>query len=244
MIATGIPLDRFNKKSRVIFFTGAGISAESGIATFRDPDGHWSKYDPMKLASPAGFRADPDLVLAWYAARRETIANAKPNLAHLSITNFQKLFQETLVITQNVDGLHQAAGNHSVYELHGSIHRQKCVKCDADLGQIKAKTIAKLCGCGGRARPDVVWFGESLPHGILDHAFGFAEKTDLCFVIGTSSQVYPSAQLPHIVKRNGGYVVEINPEKTILSDQANISLRGLAGELLPRVYEEFYASLN
>ena len=237
-------MEYFSSARQIIFFTGAGISAESGISTFRAPDGFWEQHDPMKLASPQGFVADPDLVLAWYAARRKVISQSSPNNAHLSITKMQKLFPESLVITQNVDGLHQQAGNHPVMELHGSIHHQKCSVCDQALGMVSDLNAPQTCPCGGLARPDVVWFGESLPANILSAAFDAAERTDVCFVVGTSSLVYPAAHLPLIVQRAGGIVIEINREETPLSAQADVSLRGLAGEILPKIHEEIYASFQ
>ena len=163
MKASKIPFDRFDPQSRLVFFTGAGISAESGISTFRDPQGLWSKYDPMKLASPAGFEADPELVLSWYAHRREMVARAQPNLGHQFITDFQKLFQHSVVITQNVDGLHEKAGNQHIYELHGNIHRHKCHRC-RKVHNLEGHQMRALytCDCGGLIRPDVVWFGENL----------------------------------------------------------------------------------
>jgi NAD-dependent deacetylase len=237
-------IENFNSQQRIVFLTGAGISAESGISTFPSPHGYWSKYDPMQLASPQGFKADPELVLDWYAARRAQINRSEPNQAHLTITKIQKLFDESLVITQNVDGLHQRAGNDPVLELHGSIHRQKCATFGKDLGEVTDDSVQARCDCGGRARPDVVWFGESLSHDILGAAIEKAEQADICFVIGTSSLVYPAAQLPRIVKRRGGKVIEINPEETQLSSLADISLRGMAGMILPKMHEEIYAKIH
>ena len=245
MNPTAIPMDRFNKDSQVVFFTGAGISAESGIATFRDPDGHWSKYDPMKLASQAGFREDPDLVLNWYADRREAILQAQPNAGHTSISDFQKLFKHSVVITQNVDGLHERAGNQTIYELHGNIHRHKCNSCGKiiDLANENMREL-KICSCGGRVRPDVVWFGESLPIETLNQAFNAVQGCNLMFSIGTSAQIYPAAQLPFDAKSRGAYVIEINPEPTPFSHKADLSLRDDAGSALPKLYEEFHAQLK
>ncbi|MEA3286618.1 MAG: NAD-dependent deacylase [Candidatus Marinimicrobia bacterium] len=245
MLGNQIPFDKFTRNSRVVFFTGAGISAESGISTFRDPDGHWSKYDPMKLASPEGFRADPELVLGWYAARRQTAREAQPNKGHLAITQFQKLFPNSVVITQNVDGLHARAGNDPVWELHGNIHRHKCFKCGT-MGELKQDQEAEInyCRCGGMLRPDVVWFGESLSVALLNEVYEAVARCKLFFTVGTSTQVYPAAQLPFEAQDHGAFVIEINPEITPFSTRANISIRDSAGVALPDLYEEFYAALS
>lgn len=244
MSLSTIPFDRFTKTSRIVFFTGAGISAESGIATFRDPDGHWSRYDPAKLASPAGFLEDPELVLNWYADRREGINKAKPNAAHRSITDFQKLFVDSVVITQNVDGLHARAGNENISELHGNIHKHKCHGC-GNRHEVKPRDMRQVqrCECGGMIRPDVVWFGESLPLDTLNHAFNVVEKCDLMLTIGTSAQIYPAAQLPYEAQSHGAYVIEINPEPTPFSAQADLCFHDPAGSVLPKIYEELHAHL-
>ncbi len=240
-----IPMERFNRDSQVVFFTGAGISAESGISTFRDPDGHWSKHDPMKLASQTGFQENPVMVLNWYADRREAIQKAKPNAAHRTISNFQKLFSNSVVITQNVDGLHERAGNRSIYELHGNIHRHKCNSCGTMIELAKRKMrIINRCACGGGVRPDVVWFGESLPLGTINAAFEAVQRCDLMFSIGTSAQVYPAAQLPVEAQSQGAFVIEINPEPTPFSHLADISVRQEAGLIMPQLYEEFHAQLK
>ncbi len=227
-----------------MFFTGAGISAESGISTFRDPDGYWSKYDPMKLASPEGFKEDPELVLRWYAARRQLAGKAQPNPGHLAITQFQKLFPHSVVITQNVDGLHARAGNEPVWELHGNIHRQKCLKCAEEVAFNPDNPDGiNYCACGGMLRPDVVWFGESLSISILNQAFDAVKSCSLLFTIGTSTQVYPAAQLPFEALNQGAFVIEVNPEPTPFSAKADLSLRDPVGKVLPNLYEEFYAAL-
>jgi len=245
MTVKQIPIQRFSPETRVVFFTGAGISAESGIATFRDPDGHWAKYDPMKLASPAGFREDPELVLNWYADRREAIRKASPNRAHEAITDFQKLLVNSVVITQNVDGLHARAGNRNIHELHGNIHRHKCHRCGTR-AEVKPRQARKLrtCECGGLIRPDVVWFGESLPMTALNDAFEAAGSCELLFSIGTSAQIYPAAQLPHEAQKRGAFVIEINPEPTPFSAHADLCFHEQAGSILPKIYEEFHAHLS
>lgn len=236
---------RFGKQSQLVFFTGAGISAESGLSTFRELDGYWSKYDPMKLASAEGFRADPELVLEWYAARRKKAVEAEPNLGHLAITHFQKLFSNSVVITQNVDGLHAQAGNSQILELHGNIHQQKCFKCGTEAkSKDMGRAFLNYCECGGLYRPAVVWFGESLPVSTLSEAFSAARHCDILITVGTSNQVYPAAQLPFEAQQSGAYVIEINPEATPFSAKADLSLREPAGKALPKLYEEFYAALS
>lgn len=220
------------------------MSAESGISTFRDMDGLWAKYDPTQLASPQGFRNDPDLVISWYQMRLSQIQATRPNAGHLSITQIQKLFRVSHVITQNVDGFHQDAGNQNILELHGSIHRTKCFDCGTQLGAMKPRGDLDKCHCGGRARPDVVWFGEGLPENIIAQAFELAARSDLCIVVGTSSLVYPAAQLPYRVLEAGGCVLEVNPERTALSARATISIRGKAADALPRIQEDLYALLH
>ena len=245
MPGTSIPFHQFNKFSEIVFFTGAGISSESGISTFRDPEGYWAKHDPMQLASRQGFKADPELVLSWYGDRRASIRNTQPNAGHLAITNFQKLFQNSLVITQNVDGLHTDAGNDPVLELHGNIHKHKCLECGTPINVIETQERSlNICTCGGWVRPDVVWFGEMLPMEILNAAYSAIESCELFFSIGTSTQVYPAAQLPFDAQRQGAYVIEINPDPTPFSSMADLSLRELAGTALPKLYEEFYAGLS
>ncbi len=238
-------MQRFHRDSYLVFFTGAGISAESGISTFRDPDGHWSQHDPMKLASQAGFSTDPELVLSWYADRRDAINQTRPNAAHKSISKFQKLFRHSVVITQNVDGLHERAGNRSISELHGNIHRHRCNRCDkiVELAEKDMRTLSH-CQCGGKVRPDVVWFGESLPLQTLEEAFNAAQSCDLMFTIGTSAQIYPAAQLPYASQSSGAFVIEINPEPTPFSMKADLSVRDTAGSALPKFYEEFHAQFK
>ncbi len=245
MFESQIPYETFNQNSPVVFFTGAGISAESGLATFRDTGGHWKKYDPMKLASAAGFKEDPELVLKWYTDRREVALRAQPNAGHVAITQFQKLFPRSVVITQNVDGLHARAANHPVWELHGSIHRYKCFECGMMVAENQiVGTSPEYCACGGMLRPDVVWFGEDLSMEVLDKAFQTAEECTLFFSIGTSTQVYPAAHLPFAAQQNGAFIIEINPEPTSLSAYADLSLREPAGEILPKLYEEFNAAFS
>jgi len=225
----------------LIFLTGAGISQESGIPTFRDKKGYWSKYDPMKQASPEGFLENPALVWKWYRERLRIITSAKPNRAHIAIKEMENYFNVT-VITQNIDNLHIEAGSTDVIELHGNIFRSRCVKCGAKFDTLSLKEEVPKCPkCGGLIRPDVVWFGEMLDENILKKCYKRLSITDTIFVIGTSNQVYPAASLPLLVKQHGGKIVEINLNTTPLSPIADVSLRGKAAHwmniILKRVKE-------
>ncbi|MDH4562457.1 NAD-dependent deacylase [Pseudomonas sp. BN411] len=234
---TRIPDDlvsRLRNTRHLVIFTGAGVSAESGIPTFRDAQtGLWAKYRPEELASPEGFRADPQTVWDWYAWRRERCLAVQPNPAHLAIAALEQRLSKVTLITQNVDGLHQRAGSTAPLELHGNIHRLKCFKCRRDGGDWPedVRTIPR-CECGGLLRPAVVWFGESLPEAVLEAAAEASQDADLFLSIGTSSLVYPAAELPFLAKRHGAYLVEINPQPTPLSARADLCLQGAAGEVM------------
>ncbi|WP_044874782.1 NAD-dependent deacylase [Pseudomonas sp. LFM046] len=234
---TPIPDDLIRHLQQVrhlVIFTGAGVSAESGIPTFRDAQtGLWAKYRPEQLASPEGFHADPQTVWDWYAWRREKCLAAEPNAAHLAIAELERRLPRVTLITQNVDGLHQRAGSSAPLELHGNIHHLKCFACRRDGGDWPddVRTIPR-CRCGGRMRPAVVWFGESLPETVLGAAAEASQHTDLFLSIGTSSLVYPAAELPFLAKRHGAFVVEINPQPTPLSARADLCLQGAAGEVM------------
>jgi len=228
---------RLRDAARVVFFTGAGVSAESGIPTFRDAQtGLWARYRPEELASPEGFRADPRIVWEWYAWRREKCLAAAPNPAHRAIAELERRLPGVTLITQNVDGLHQRAGSPVPLELHGNLHRLKCFRCEADGGDWP-ETLDSLphCACGGLLRPAVVWFGENLPAEVLARADEASLQAELFFSIGTSSLVYPAADLPFLAKRRGAFVVEINPQPTPLSRHADLCLHGPAGSVLPQL---------
>ena len=224
---------------RPVVFTGAGVSAESGIPTFRDAlTGLWEQYDPEQLATEAGFRADPELVWRWYASRRERVAQAQPNPAHLAIAALGRRRAGLLVVTQNVDGLHQRAGSTDVVELHGSILRVRCLEgCAGPVeGWASDPRVPPRCPrCGAPLRPDVVWFGELLPEHSLQRAQQAAIDCDLMVVVGTSALVYPAAELPFTAVRAGADVICVNPEPTAIDEIATVALHGKAGELLARV---------
>ncbi|WP_456368152.1 NAD-dependent protein deacetylase [Thermococcus sp.] len=227
-----------------IAFTGAGISAESGVPTFRGANGLWKKYRAEELATPEAFQRDPYLVWEFYRWRMKKILRAKPNPAHLSLAEMEELGIIKAVITQNVDDLHRDAGTRNLIELHGNIFRVRCTSCDyrenlKESGRvleiINSKELPRCPRCGSVLRPDVVWFGEPLPRDALDKAFDLAERADAILVVGTSGVVYPAAYIPYIVKEHGGMVVEVNVERSGITPIADVFLRGRAGEILPKL---------
>lgn len=230
-------LDKLKSAKKLVFFTGAGISAESGIATFRGKDGIWNKMKPEELANFDAFMKNPDLVWQWYQHRREIVHNTEPNAGHITIAELEKYFDVT-VVTQNIDNLHKRAGSTKIFELHGNIERNFCVDCKTffSLNNLENPDIVPRCKkCGGLVRPDVVWFGEYLPQDQFNGGEKAAEWSDLCFVVGTSAVVYPAAYIPMSAKRAGAYLVEINIEPTELSNYADYSLFGKSGEILPEI---------
>jgi NAD-dependent deacetylase len=218
---------------KIVALTGAGISAESGLATFRDAQtGLWSKFKPEELATAAAFRRDPKLVSDWYAWRREQAVNAQPNAGHRALAEIEKRAPQFLLATQNVDGLHARAGNKRMVELHGSIHRFRCFENDCAPDNFDVEH-GRCRSCGGNLRPDVVWFGEMLPPHALETAITAAEECDVFFSIGTSSVVYPAADLWRRAKEHGAIIIEINKDPTPLTPLADYSFLGKAGEILP-----------
>lgn len=225
---------------RVSCLTGAGISAESGIQTFRDKDGVWNKIDPMKWATVQGFLEQPREIWLWYEQRREQIRNTAPNPGHFALSKLQTHFEHFSIATQNIDGFHQLSGSKNVQELHGNIMRNKCFDENILLEDFDCNTIPPKCHkCGAYIRPDVVWFGEMLPQDIWEQAYEDARNCDVYFVIGTSGVVYPAAGLATIAKRSGAKVVIINKEATELDMRADAHLIGLSGEILPKLLEAF-----
>ncbi|ABF08969.1 NAD-dependent protein deacetylase/lipoamidase [Cupriavidus metallidurans] len=228
-------------EARQIFvLTGAGISAESGVPTFRDAlTGLWERFDPEELATEEAYRRQPALVWQWYQHRRELVAAARPNPAHHALAVLARLKSMTLV-TQNIDGLHQKAGSEQVVELHGNLFANKwldgCGRCD---------TVPPIPGdpprcaiCGAMMRPGVVWFGEDLPRVARFRADHAAESCDLCLVVGTSGLVYPAAALPGVAKENGARVIVVNPKPSALDETADIVLPAPAGECLPLLWPQ------
>lgn len=230
---------------RVGVLTGAGISAESGIPTFRDAQtGLWSRFRPEELATAEAFRRDPQLVWDWYEWRRGLVAGAAPNAAHRALARLQALVPELTLVTQNVDGLHQRAGSVDVVELHGNIHRSKCFVEDSvvDAWPPTAARPPRCPRCGAPLRPDVVWFGETLPPQAIARAEAAARECDLFFSIGTAAAVFPAAQLPRTALQGGATVVEVNKDPTPLTGAATFSLRGAAGAILPALLDAAWRS--
>jgi NAD-dependent deacetylase len=231
-------INRLAAAEKVTVLTGTGVSAESGVPTFRDAQtGLWADFRPEDLATPRAFRRNPRLVWEWYEWRRKLVADAKPNPAHLALAEMEKLFANFQVITQNVDGLHHRAGSQKVIELHGNIQRTKCF----DEGTIVAAwketgdVPPKCPNCGGLLRPDVVWFEEALPEAEMERATAATAQCDVFFSIGTSTVVYPAASLPYEALLGGAMVVEINPQPTPFTDQAHFVFPCVAGAILPEL---------
>ncbi|PYE54245.1 SIR2 family NAD-dependent protein deacylase [Deinococcus yavapaiensis] len=220
---------------RVAVLTGAGVSAESGIPTFRDAQtGLWARFRPDDLASPSAYARDPLFVWSWYKERYEVCAKASPNEGHVRLAEMERdNAGGVTVVTQNVDGLHVRAGSRNVVEVHGNLTTSRCERCgNVDpLPPPDAFDLPPHCSkCGSRARPNVVWFGETLPELALERAYLAFEEASVALVIGTSSVVYPAAALPEVTLHRGGVLIEINPEETPLSRKAHLSLRATASE--------------
>jgi len=230
---------KLKDSKKIVFVTGAGISQESGIPTFRGKDGHWRKYDPMKLASIDAFYDDPKLVWEWYEDRRKNILAAKPNEGHFAISKMEK-FKDVVVLTQNIDGLHQRSGSTNVLELHGSIIRIKCTVCNfSDNITENFELLPPKCECGNMLRPDVVWFGETLPQDVWKNAIKEARTCDVMIIAGTSLVVSPANTLPIYAKQNGATLIEVNPEKTVMSNDMDLSIQTTSVEALPKMFSIF-----
>jgi NAD-dependent deacetylase len=221
----------------VAVLTGAGVSAESGVPTFRDANGLWNQYRVQDLATPSAFARDPKLVWDWYNWRRSVLAEVKPNPGHYALAELEKRIPAFTLITQNVDGLHELAGSQNVLRLHGSVWSVRCLACGKETldKRIPMPEIPPHCECGGLLRPAVVWFGEPLPPKIWETAEAAARASDLFLVIGTSAVVYPAAGLAQLAKSSGARVVEINVAETPLTNEIDQFLQGPSGELLPQL---------
>jgi NAD-dependent deacetylase len=230
---------------RVVALTGSGVSAESGIPTFREAQTRlWERYDPQELATPEAFVRNPRLVWEWYEWRRHLVAEAEPNPGHLALAELGRRIPGFTLVTQNVDGLHGRAGSRNVVELHGNILRSKCsLEDEVVQPEEHDDSVPPRCArCGASLRPDVVWFGELLPFEALEEASEAARECDLLLSIGTSSLVYPAAALPYEALENGATLVEVNPSETPLTPHADYSLRGSASEVLPNLLREAFGS--
>jgi len=232
-------IEQIKDIQKIVFVTGAGISQESGIPTFRGKDGLWRNYNAMELATIDAFYKNPKLVWEWYNERRRNIFSARPNLGHKAITELEK-YAEVVILTQNIDGLHQKAGSTKVLELHGSIVKIKCSVCDFKDEMItEFSEIPPLCKCGNILRPDVVWFGESLPQDVWQKAIIFSSQCDLMIIAGTSLVVSPANTLPIYAKQNNAILIEINPEKTEMSSEMDLVIRNTSASALPKFVSMF-----
>lgn len=222
----------------VAVLTGAGISAESGIPTFRGPGGLWRTYRPEDLATPEAFSRDPKLVWEWYDWRRGVIAEAQPNAGHLALSELDRRAKQFTLITQNVDGLHDRAGSRNILKVHGDIWTVRCEACGRERADDRPSIpdLPPRCACGGIERPGVVWFGEALPARVWSRAEKSAREADVFFVIGTAAVVFPAAGLVALAKSAGAKVVEINIAETPVSGLVDASLRGPAAEILPGLF--------
>jgi len=220
----------------VMVLTGAGISAESGISTFRGSEGLWEKFKVEDIATPSAFYKDSDLVWRWYSDRRKGMLEAKPNLGHIAIAKIESFFDDFLLVTQNIDNLHRRAGSKNLLEIHGNIFREFCINCSFVRASNECYDSTPKCPkCGAKLRPDVVWFGEQLPKKELELSFDFASRADTIIVIGTSAIVYPVAELPYVVKSSSGEVIEVNLTETPLTQIADVSILEKAGIVLPEI---------
>jgi len=218
--------------------TGAGVSQESGLHTFRDARaGLWAQYKPEDLATPRAFARDPKLVWDWYAWRREAVKGVRPNAGHYALVDMEKMIPEFTLITQNVDGLHRMAGSQNILELHGNILNVRCSECGnfAETWDDDLQFVPRCKKCNGLLRPDVVWFEESLPREQLDAAVNATRTWQVFFSIGTSGAVQPAAALAHAAKAEGAVVIEVNAELTPLTSKADYALCGKSGEILPEL---------
>jgi NAD-dependent deacetylase len=227
-----LPQGLLKPSSKVAVLTGAGVSAESGIPTFRSNGGYWRQHRFEDLATPEAFARDPKFVWTWYEERRRDIAKARPNAGHYALAAMENQVASFTLITQNVDGLHDLAGSKNIVKLHGDIWVVRCLKCRREtVDRSELNDLPPYCDCGGTLRPGVVWFGELLPEGAMERATAAVRAADLLIVAGTSAQVYPAAGLIPLAHT----VIEINPEETGFSPDVTYSVRGTSAEILPRL---------
>jgi NAD-dependent deacetylase len=240
---SGALVGKLTSAQSIVAFTGAGVSAESGVPTFRGDQGIWTKFRPEELANVNAFMKNPELVWHWYADRRTVMAAIQPNPGHYALADLEGVIPSVTIVTQNIDNLHRRAGSSRVLELHGNIERNYCMRCGAtykaELVRLEhgvPRCTAVTAGgtaCPGYVRPDVVWFGEVLPEEEWNASVAAMESADVVLSIGTSGVVYPAASLPPLAKKHGAFLVEINQEPTGLTDQADVFLMGASGVILP-----------
>jgi NAD-dependent deacetylase len=249
---------RLREATRVVVLTGAGVSAESGLATFRDPGAdpsdpdaaYWSRYDPMQMATPEGFHANPALVQRWYLWRMSRGEAAAPNPGHIAIARLEREMERRggscTLLTQNVDGLHHAAGSRRVHELHGSILRWRCARCGTPATDIEGPPddAPATCRCGGALRPGVVWFGEALPQDVLAAAAEALDRCDVFLSVGTSAVVFPAAGFIETARARGASTIEVNRDPTPITSMVDVSLQGRSGELLPRLMDVVFGATD
>ncbi len=235
----GAAADILRRAQRVVVLTGSGVSAESGVPTFRNAqEGLWAQYDPLQLATAEAFLDDPNLVWQWYRWRRELVAKAEPNPGHHAIAQLSKRSQSVTVVTQNVDGLHQKAGTDNVIEFHGNLFVDQCFAEGTIEKETKSHDVIPTCQrCGSYLRPGVVWFGESIPTVALDAATAALSECDVFLSVGTSSVVWPAAGFADIAANQGATTIEINPEDTPISGITDIRLQGKSGAILPELID-------
>jgi NAD-dependent deacetylase len=228
----------------ITVLTGAGISAESGVATYRDADGLWNNFRAEDFSSVEAFKKDPNIVWAWYKERRRIMGEAEPNAGHKALAEMERRSMQFMLLTQNIDGLHQRAGTDNIVELHGSVWRHRCTVClgEWDYNPSEMDNIPHCNSCHGLARPAVIWFGESLKQADWDRAMR-ASYCDTLLVVGTSALVNPVASLPELALKNGARIIEVNLEKTAISEIATVSIQGKAGEVLPELVKESNVSV-
>lgn len=235
-------IKKIKKYKSIAALTGAGVSAESGVPTFRGEEGLWKKFRPEELANMDAFMSNPQLVWEWYNYRKKLISEVKPNPGHYALAEIEKKVKDFTLITQNVDDLHRKAGSGSILELHGNIMRSKCLDCGSMVDSLDTLKKGELprCSCGGLLRPNVVWFGEMLPQDVIGKAFNATQECELFLSIGTSAVVQPAASLPLMAKRNDSFVIEINKEPTVISDTVDVFIQGQSGEVLPELVEKIW----
>ena len=252
-VFSDILVERLARARFLTVFTGAGVSAESGIPTFRDPGGIWSRFKPEELSSVEGFLGNPALVQSWFKERKRVVTESEPNPGHLAIADFEESFKERglgfAVVTQNVDNLHQRAGTQNVIELHGNLSRNYCFDCkrvatDDEMATDSDEETINCVSCSGLIRPDVVWFGEILPYQAIEDAVAAARKSAVCLSVGTSAVVYPAAQIPLLAREEGAYVAEINMEPSAIASHIDETIQGKSGEVLPLLFEAYKQAIS